>query len=182
MSNLHQHKDPMTGKFRRTPAPCVDPIHSLRARFEASIDRNGVGGCWLWTRPASGRRYVSLGFEGRLVLAHRVSWFLHHGEWPAATMVVCHHCDVTLCVNPDHLFIGTQRDNMRDARSKGRWDPTKKHGKARGITALNKAKTHCKRGHPLSGPNLKLTSYGRACRACTQMHSRNHYLKNRAAP
>lgn len=52
-------------------------------------------------------------------LAHRVSWILSYGEIPQG-MLVLHHCDNTFCVNPTHLFLGTQRDNVHDALAKGR--------------------------------------------------------------
>jgi HNH endonuclease len=53
-----------------------------------------------------------------MLRAHRVAWFVAHGAWP--TLHVLHRCDVPLCVNPEHLFEGTQTDNLRDMARKGR--------------------------------------------------------------
>ena len=72
-------------------------------------------GCWLWKgKPGSGG-YGSWK-HGQ---AHRASWEFYRGPIPAG-LQVCHRCDVPLCVNPDHLFIGTQSDNIQDMYAKGR--------------------------------------------------------------
>ncbi len=64
--------------------------------------------------------YGQIQYQGRPHLAHRIAWFLTNG-WPEQN--VLHHCDVKLCVRPDHLFSGTLSDNMQDAIAKGRHRP-----------------------------------------------------------
>lgn len=80
--------------------------------------------CWLWTGYlVGGYGYISRGGrEGANLRAHRVAWELFRGEIPPGLMV-CHHCDVPACVNPDHLFLGTALDNKRDEIQKGRQAP-----------------------------------------------------------
>ena len=73
--------------------------------------------CWLWTGPISESGYGGFGAHGRNFQAHRFSWFLAFGKIPKG-MYVCHRCDVRNCVRPDHLFLGTHLDNMRDKAEK----------------------------------------------------------------
>lgn len=75
--------------------------------------------CWLWTKCKSSKDYGVLSVNGKGRYAHRVSYELFKGEIPA-DMVVCHSCDTPSCVNPDHLFLGTMRDNAIDKLIKGR--------------------------------------------------------------
>lgn len=70
-------------------------------------------GCWEWLGTRHGHGYGLLRIDGRLVRAHRVAWELENGPIPAGLSVL-HSCDNRPCVRPDHLRLGTQRDNMAD--------------------------------------------------------------------
>jgi hypothetical protein len=79
-----------------------------------------VTGCWLWLGGWSPEKYGKVGRRSKFLgQAHRMFYELRHGPIPAE-MVVCHKCDTPPCVNPDHLVLGTQADNMADLVAKGR--------------------------------------------------------------
>ncbi len=78
-------------------------------------------GCWLWTGLVTQYGYGRFSKSHRdFPHAHRVAWELTNGPIPEITPCVLHRCDVRLCVRPDHLFLGTKRDNMRDRDAKQR--------------------------------------------------------------
>lgn len=86
-------------------------------RFWSKVQK--TDGCWFWTG-ARRNGYGRFGGTKPYRYAHRVAWELTHGPLESPAVKVCHHCDNTLCVRPDHLFIGSQADNVKDRAAKGR--------------------------------------------------------------
>lgn len=126
---------------------------SIADRFEEKVEPEPNTGCFLWVGGQNGRGYGAIGKGGRdgWMLAHRVAWEIARGSIPVG-MHVLHRCDVTWCVNPAHLFLGTAADNARDCSQKKRQHKQKQ--------------THCARGHAYVGANLQSVRGKRRCRAC----------------
>lgn len=100
-------------------------------RFWPKVNKDGpipahvptIGKCWQWIGARSdGRGTIKGRIDGRRrsLFAHRVSWEIHFDSIPSGSLV-CHKCDNPLCVNPNHLFVGTQKMNIRDCVNKGRF-------------------------------------------------------------
>ena len=123
-------------------------------------------GCWLWNGRygQSGYGTYGGGRSGERVQAHRLVWQDVNGPIQDGLFVL-HRCDVRGCVNPEHLFLGTAKDNTRDMMAKGR---------ERFVGGLrNSRKTHCKRGHPFVEGNIYVTKRGaRVCLECASMKER----------
>jgi len=100
-------------------------------RFWSKVDKSGD--CWEWTAYVDKAGYGNFKRNNRNGYVHRVSWELTNGEIPKG-LCVLHHCDNRKCVNPDHLFLGTQYDNMQDMIEKGRKRPT--YGSGHGMSKL----------------------------------------------
>lgn len=134
--------------------------------------------CWLWQagRDVKPRKYGSISIYGgaeigiKSISAHRASWVIHFGEI-AAGVQVCHSCDTTLCVNPSHLFLGTQSDNINDCIGKGRFPQL-------GIYLPDRSRViQCPSGHQYDQQNTGISIHSdgsrhRYCRACHRDRAR----------
>lgn len=92
--------------------------------FLSKVDRSGD--CWLWMAARGPHHYGMLGKSQQEKYAHRLSWHLHNGPIPEG-LIVRHKCDNPPCVRPDHLELGTHRDNMLDAFKRGRRSNVRYH-------------------------------------------------------
>ncbi len=112
-----------TGVYERKP---------IEDRFWEKVNVGGPDDCWEWTAWKNNKGYGQISYQGKLQLAHRFSWKLAN-EDPPGEMCVLHRCDNPLCVNPNHLFLGTQKDNMQDKKRKRRTASQKgtENGKAK---------------------------------------------------
>src|SRR5574343_697551 len=127
-------------------------------RFFAKVTKTDA--CWLWTGALSEKGYGLCSASGELWRAHRLAW--HHFNGPIPTgMHVLHRCDRPPCVNPEHLFLGTDTDNLKDCYAKGR---------RKGINysaPYQRAAERCSRGHRFDTVNTHWRPNGRReCRTC----------------
>jgi hypothetical protein len=132
------------------------------------IDRDDSTGCWNWTATIR-NGYPVMQWKGKPCGAHRIFAHMFLG-FPLDNRLVCHRCDNPKCVNPAHLFIGTNEDNMRDMREKGRNRP-------------RSSTTECPAGHPYNPQNTTYNSKGyKFCKLCNRNRNRERYADRIGRP
>lgn len=137
---------------------------TLKQTMEYTV--NGRG-CWIWklSKNSDGYGRTKAGFRQGIPegVAHRIAWYLKHGPIPKG-ICVCHKCDNTSCINPEHLFLGTHKQNMEDKARK------KRHN--------NQKKTSCKRGHEFTPENTLVCRGSRYCRTCKRARYKRKCVKS----
>jgi hypothetical protein len=149
---------------------------ALLDRIRESVAFSATG-CWEWKKTRNGKGYGQIGIRvGDKTISksvHRLVAGIVYGEIPQG-MLVCHHCDVRHCCNPEHLYIGSVLDNARDAKERGRSVNT--------LATRMASRTHCAHGHPFSGENVQRDKAGhRVCRTCRAEQNRRSGAKRAAA-
>lgn len=150
LCNTHYVQFRSTGQL--IPLPTLSTAERLWSRV---VDQ--PNGCREFTGCLNRWGYGKISFNGRPIGAHRMAWILTNGPIPDGASV-CHRCDNPPCCNPEHLFLGTQDDNMADMNTKGRQS--------------NQQKTHCPQGHAYDEANTRVEKKGsRHCLICVKTHS-----------
>lgn len=129
---------------------------SVEERFWTKVDIKHPNDCWEWKAFKGKDNYGWFHYKTGSETAHRVAYILTYGPIPQG-LYVLHNCDNTRCVNPYHLKLGTQADNVKDMKDRNRF--------------YNSNKTHCINGHEFTPENTIERRGQRECATCRKMGS-----------
>jgi hypothetical protein len=133
----------------------LPPRRTVLERLMAKSERQGE--CLVWTGSCTKQGYGHVGVDGKIRHVHRAAWVARHGPIPPETPCVLHHCDNPPCWRDEHLWLGTNADNVADKMAKGRY----RNGFA--------DRTHCPAEHPYDEANTWVSRDGwRQCRTCNR--------------
>lgn len=124
-------------RFKWINATEDEKIIRLRKIFERSVIKRD--GCWDWNKKEHHSGYCYMNYDGKNIGIHRISWMLYNGMIPN-DMSVLHKCDNRKCSNPQHLFLGTNKDNIIDMDKKGRRNPVKGEAHVNSKLTIEKVK------------------------------------------
>lgn len=127
----------------------INPSAKDIERFWSKVDKRGEDECWEWKDFRDRGGYGKFWLNGKSVISSRVAWVIANGSIEDG-LVVCHKCDNPSCCNPDHLFVGTNLDNVADRVAKGRCgrQPGEQHWTRRCPEFLCKGDNHWARRMP----------------------------------
>lgn len=140
---------------------------SLIERFwaYAVIPKERQQDCWVWTGERQKAGYALIRHNGKRQTATRLSWSIHHGKPFPLGKIACHSCDNPRCVNPHHIWPGTNRDNVLDSIKKGRFRPA----------------DTCRRGHPRTQENTSFLKRPGRLKPVCKICRRENYRAKRCA-
>ena len=151
---------------------------NIEERFWSKVRILDSDSCWEWMGSKVNKQdtYGQIRLNGRCHRAHRFAYQLIHKIQLNPKQFVCHTCDNPSCVNPKHLWIGTNSDNMQDSIRKGRHSPMFTVGGPNPQKNL----THCRRGHPFDEKNTHISKQKEwRCRLCRAAAFRKRYWKKK---
>lgn len=139
-------------------------LESRRSLEDRLLEKRHItpGGCWEWTKATTQHGYGRMSFRNHVHRVHRLAAYLWLGfDLSDSRTSVCHHCDNPPCFNPDHLYLGSQKTNVRDMVDRGRHYPGPEKWEA------------CVKGHELT-PETRVAGTGR-CKICANQYNKSRY-------
>ena len=157
--------------------PHEEIIEDLKERFWKKVEDVSFftdEDCWLWIGGTDTNGYGQIHFRREMRMAHRISWWIYKDYCQSNLLdtpeiCVLHKCDSPLCINPNHLFLGTRADNNKDKMEKGR--------ATNGLIIEKKGKLFCIYGHEFTLENIKVgNDRKRRCLKCMKKRSKEYRL------